>query len=225
MTMKSLRLPILLALTVALLLALSVSPALAATEGYNAPAAATQAGATVAAPVYVAGPWTCWGFTAPTSVKLAHLYDFSTDLNGSAPTTFPDGTFSGITAVREIENGWATWNPQIPGKHVATVYGAGIVTITFGKQCMSAVGVVAEPNAWAVQNVKILAFDMSGALIGGFTRAIDGDHGAAFIGLWSTMANIKSVVITCNNGASFAFSDLYYGNRPWGDPNKGHTRY
>ena len=223
MTMKRLRLPILLALTVVLLLALSIAPALAATEGYNAPAPAQTEAA--AAPVYTPGPWTCWGFTAPTSVKLKYMYDFSTDAWGSAPTAFPGGTFSGISQVVAIQNGWATWNPQIPGKHVATVYGAAGVTITFGQQCMSAVGVVAEPNSFSTHNVKILAFDKNGALIGGFTRAIVGDHGAAFLGVWSTMANIKSVTITCPTGGGFAFSDLYYGNRPWGDPNQGHTRY
>jgi len=218
---------VLLTLVLLLLLALSFAPALAATDDgqFNSGAAPTSSDVTAGVTLTPPPTWiTCWSLSSPSSVRGQFVYDFSADAWGSVPTTFPGGTFSGISAVAAIGNGWLTWNPQIPGKHVAKVYTPEGVTITFAEP-QGVVGVVAEPNRFQVFNVTIEAYNAAGWLVGSYTRAIAGDHGAAFLGLWSYMSNITTVKVFAETAAAgFAFSDLWYGAAPVGSQ-RGHTRY
>ena len=134
--------------------------------------------------------------------------------------TFPDGTFDSDGYVREIGNGWMTWNPQIPGKHVV-FEDDGDVVIRFDT-AQEAVGVVAEPNAFGEYEFIMLAYDWDNALIGVTGRSIVGSYGAAFLGIASYERNIAWVRIVSDPAAGgFAFSDLTYGDRttelpvPW----------
>lgn len=216
------RISLVFGLALVLLLALGASSALAAPEGYNATPPVQGADALGLAPGYLDAPggWTCMGLTTRNSVRFQHVYDFSCDAPGSVPTTFPDGSFSGIGYIRVLGIDWLSWNPQILGKHLAYVpYG---VMITF-KQPVAAAGVVAEPNPFDWIDFNIQAFNTQGQRIGSFTRSINGWYGAAFIGMWSYTANIKYIIVDCT--PDFCFSDLTYGARPWGNPTRGHTRY
>jgi hypothetical protein len=152
---------------------------------------------------------TCMGLTDPAMVLPQFSYDFSSDLWGSIPTTFPSGTFSGnAIGVRAIGDGWGTWNPQVAGKHVLYV-NDHTIAFTTPKQ---AVGVVAEPNSFGWYDVTIEAFDSLGRSLGSFTRNINGVGGAAFIGLASSKRNIASVKLSAAPGAyGFAYSDLVGG--------------
>jgi hypothetical protein len=69
-----------------------------------------------------------------------------------------------------VGSGWATWNPQLNGKHVLfAVDGSYQVNFATPRQ---AVGVVAEPNTFDLFDITLEAFDASSISLGAFTLSI-----------------------------------------------------
>jgi hypothetical protein len=204
---------ILLALVIATVLAaLVLAPAAAFATGANGPAPASPPSTQTYSPLPSTG-LPCMGLVDPLTVDPQTVYDFSTDVAGSRPTTFPGGTFSTIPAtlgygIRVVGTDWSTWNPQTAGKHILYVPSQ---TIRFTTP-QQAVGVVAESMAFGLHNVTIEAYNTANKLIGQFTRSIDGNGGAAFLGLGSPNADISYVQLYADTSANgFAYSDLTYG--------------
>lgn len=151
------------------------------------------------------------GITDPALITGATVYNFAGDAEFSTPTSFPGGTFNGLGEVRVIGSSWGTWNPNTPGIHVLFAT-AGMYEIVFDTP-QQGVGAVAEPNNFATYGITIEAFGAGGNSLGSFTRMIDGNAGAAFLGLLSGAADIKRVVLSSEPGAAgFAFSDLTYSS-------------
>jgi len=148
------------------------------------------------------------GITDPAQICQRTAYEFADYANGTAnPPTFPGGTFSGTGTVVVVGSGWSTWNPPSPGKHLLYAPTATYDIIFTTPQ--QGAGVKAEPNPFGVYNIAVTAFDASNNSLGSFTRAIDGNAGAAFLGLLSPTANIKK--LTVNSTVDFAFSDVTWG--------------
>lgn len=147
------------------------------------------------------------GINDPSLISPRTVYDFSSDPLLSSPSSFPGGTFSGTGQITIVGNGWGTWNPPSPGKHLLYAPN-GAYTISFTTPQV-AVGVVAQPNPYGYYGITIQAFDASNNSLGSYTRSINGYAGAAFLGLMSSSANIASVSLT--SSVDFAFSDLTYG--------------
>jgi len=150
------------------------------------------------------------GITDPLVISPQTVYDFSADAEGSLPTTFPGGTFTTKEGeIHAVGSSWQSWNPPTAGIHVFFAYAHGIRFTT----PQQAVGVVAEPNNMAPHYVTIQAFDFKRKLIGQYTQLIDGNGGAAFIGLASPLANISSVAILGDAEANgVAYTNLTYGS-------------
>jgi hypothetical protein len=151
------------------------------------------------------------GITDPSVVQSPQVYDFSQDGDGSVPSVFPGGTFSGGGSVSIVGDDWVTWNPQEDGLHVLFAT-SGVATVSFNSP-QQAVALKAEPNVFDVFNITIQGFDSDNNLLGSFSLAIEGDAGASFLGLQSCASNISSIVISSDPGAEgFAFTDLTYGS-------------
>ena len=151
------------------------------------------------------------GITDPTLIPNSSVYDFSADVEFSAPTSFPGGIFSGDRQVRVVGDTWSTWNPQIDGKHVLFAPSDTIDILFTSPQ----VGIVvkAEPNIMDWFNITVEAFDSGGASLGSFTQSINGNGGASFLGVLSTSDNIAKITLRSDPAANgFAFSDLTYGS-------------
>ena len=169
-------------------------------QALTAPRAEAQAVGSTTSPI-----------TDPAAIAPQTVYDFSADPDGSNPSSFPNGMFTGSGEIAVIGSGWATWNPQTDGKHVLFALD-GTYRVNFNSP-QEAAGVKAEPNLYAFYDVTIEAFDAGGTSLGAFTLSINGFAGAAFLGLRSPTANISSIVITsAPDAGGFAFSDLTFGS-------------
>jgi hypothetical protein len=245
-TRLSHRIAAVLVLALVALLALGVAPAFAASsagaEGFNAPPTIDvdlsgldlpdSLDSVLAAPdlASIADllPWIPGvAITDPRLVTFPSIYDFSADDEYSAPTWFPDGSVMCPGGeIRVVGSSWTSWNPQTDGKHVYFA-GAGIAFVLFDS-LQGAVGVVAEPNAWGYHDVVLLAINSGGSLSGAAIRSIDGNGGAAFLGVASLYNDIRGfIVISEEDAYGFAFSDLTYGGYatelsvPWMRPLNG----
>jgi hypothetical protein len=148
--------------------------------------------------------------TDPSAFLNPSVYSFSDDADGSSPTTFVDGHFSGTGTVRTVPDSWETWNSATQGTHV--MYASdNVFEITFLDE-EAAVGVKAEPADFGAYDITIEAFDEEGTSLGANTLTIDGNGGAAFLGLRSYTDQIERVRLTSTNAThGFAFTDLTYG--------------
>ena len=143
---------ILLALALVLVLVACVAPALATVQKGPVWGVPTAAGTPLASVVPVnPAKFTCLPLSGP-FMGSHSTYDFQSDAVGSAPTMFPDGTFSSITTILAVmdptagNNEWsAPWTPYVVGKHVALCENG--VTITFDRP-QAAVGAVVAPDNW-----------------------------------------------------------------------------
>lgn len=152
-----------------------------------------------------------YGITDTDAIRIAcPTYRFGNRDEFSEPTMFPGGRLRGAGEIRVVGQSWATWNPQVDGLHVLFAF-EGRYEVIFSSPVRGVI-VQAEPNAFETYPITVTAFDPRGRPLGSFTRQIQGDAGAAYVGVISRSRPVKRVVIsTSEDAAGFAFTNLTWG--------------
>ncbi len=204
--MRTLLRPVAAAVLTAALVMSAGAVAAAPSTGSNTSDGAFTEGAT--SPTRARAVGVVDSITSPTQIPdRCHPYGFAGDAEGSTPSTFRNGTLDGGGLVVVVGSSWGTWNPQTNGKHLLFA-SDGVERITFNKSTRAAM-VKAEPNNFDLYDITMTAYDKFGHPLGSATREIHGFAGAAYLGLLSDTAVIKSVRVVSEAAAGgFGFSDI-----------------
>jgi hypothetical protein len=147
--------------------------------------------------------------TDPSLVPNPQYDDFEFDAENTRPTTFAGGTFQGNGVIVVVGSSWNTWNPPSPGLHL--VFAADNTFDILFSVPVGGTIVQAEPASYGISNVTMEAFNTKNQSLGTATIPIEGNAGAAYLGILADNNLISKVRLTSTDSNGFVFSHLIYG--------------